>query len=416
LQFKVLEYETGQVHNGWTIPHKWEVKKALLKKDGKVIWDGLSHPLATIGYSDSFNGKIDFEELKKHIFYNEKHPDNIVYHCDFYYKPFLKTWGFSMPFNKFKQLEKGEYEVELETTYEKDTMKVLEYRHEGESSDTIVFNAHNCHAAQLNDGPAGYAVFMEVMKQLQKRKTKYSYQLVIAPEHIGTVFYLANNKEHDKFKQGIFMEMVGHDYPKFALQESFNGDAMIDVILHHVLKFNQQQGRESDYWSDKFRMIVGNDETVWEAPGFAVPFVSLSRCKTSEFFFDDYHLDSDNYNLIKDKKMSETFDIVMQIVEIFEKNCYMKRKFKGLIALSNPEYDLYISPGKDPSIKMTRDEERHKWNYLMDCIPRYFEENMTILDIAIKHDLYFMDVYNYVKKFVDKRLIEFTLSTNNARM
>ena len=64
LKFNVIEFPTGKEVNGWVIPQKWEVKKALLKKDGKVIYDGMNHPLGVICYSQSFNGEINLRDLK----------------------------------------------------------------------------------------------------------------------------------------------------------------------------------------------------------------------------------------------------------------------------------------------------------------------------------------------------------------
>jgi aminopeptidase-like protein len=404
LPFKVSEYKSGSQHNGWYVPDRWQVIKGTISRNGKLIYDGAMHPLGVVGYSKSFKGKVNLSELKKHLFYKEDAPDNIVYHCDYYYKPSLRDWGFSMPYDLYKTLKPCKYDIDLEVKSEPGTMKVLEYNKKGQLGDTIVFNAHNCHAAQLNDGPAGYVVFMEVMKRLKKMKTKYSYQLVIAPEHIGTVFHLASKSEKEiaKYKYGIFMEMVGHDNPIFSLQESFNGDSLIDKIAHHVLKFKSQ-----GYWSDSYRKVVGNDESVWEAAGYEVPMIGLFRTKRGQSY-PEYHLDSDNIKIMKADKLRETVDIILSIVSILEKNCYLKRKFTGLVSLSNPKYNLYITPGTDPSYSPSDQlDSRANWYELMDRLPRYMDGSMSILDIAIKHDLAFDLVYDYILKFKRKGLVEF---------
>ena len=224
------------------------------------------------GYATGFSGKVSFEELKKHLSFREDRPEGIVNHLDFYYKPFARTWGFSMPYDLYKTLTSGMYDIELLISSTKGEMKVLEYTHKGKSTDTIVLNAHNCHAAQLNDGPAGFTVFMEALKRLRGQKTKFTYKLVIAPEHLGTVFYLStlSVREIKKLKAGIFMEMVGHSEPQFALQESFTGTSYMDRVARHILRFKSR-----GFWSAPFRKIVGNDETVWEAAGIEVPFISL---------------------------------------------------------------------------------------------------------------------------------------------
>ncbi|MBI3290810.1 DUF4910 domain-containing protein [Candidatus Falkowbacteria bacterium] len=405
LPFKVHQYQSGREYNGWTVPYSWEVLKAEIKKDGRLIYDGARHPLGVIGSSESFQGKIPLDELKKHLYYFENSPDDIVYHCDLYYKPQRKIWGFSLPYNLYKNLAEGEYEVDLETKHTPGTMKVLDYTHQGDSDKTIVFNAHNCHAAQLNDGPAGYVVFMAVMKRLKEKRTKYTYKLVIAPEHLGTVFYLADLKPEDikKFKLGIFMEMVGHDNPNFSLQESFDGKSLVDKIAHHVLRF-----KNKNYWSDGFRQIIGNDESVWEAPGYEVPMISLSRCKSQAEPYPQYHLSSDNISIMCEDKLEETAAVIMSIIDILEKDCLLQRKFTGLIALSNPKYDLYIIPGNDPSIKEKENlENRKKWSNLMNDLPRCLDQNISILDISIKYDLPFAEVYDYLVKFKEKNLIDF---------
>jgi len=404
LPFKVIRYPSGKEFNGWVVPKKWEVLKAEIKKNNRLIYDGTKHPLGVMGYSESFQGKVPLEDLKKHLYFFKDAPDNIIYHCDLYYKPHLKLWGFSVPYNFFKNLKGGIYEINLQTKHSRGEMKVLEYEHKGKSREAIILNAHNCHAAQLNDGPAGYVAFIEAMKRLKGRKTRYTYRLVIAPEHLGTVFYLAglDEKTIKNFKLGIFMEMIGHSNPGFSLQESFTGKSLIDKIAHHVLKFYAKR-----YWNAPFRSFLGNDECVWEAPGYEVPMISLSRCESRDLLYPQYHLDSDNLKIMREDKLEETVKIILQIIDVLEKNCMLKRKFSGLIALSNPKYNLYISPG-DPAIRdMENMPDRFKWNDLMNHAFRYFDKNISILDIAIKHSLPFGIVYDYFVKFKEKGLIDF---------
>jgi hypothetical protein len=94
------------------------------------------------------------------------------------------------------------------------------------------------------------------------------------------------------------------------------------------------------------------------------------------------------------------------IIEILETNSMLKRKFSGLIALSNPRYDLYIGID-DPSIDIKVPEKQKKWHALMNYLPRYFNENTSILDIAIKHDVPYDELYNYLLRFREKGLVEF---------
>lgn len=398
LPFKVHQYKSGLQHNGWIVPKKWKPLKAQILKDKKIIYDGMDHPLGVAGYSTSFKGKISLDELKRHLFFHPQIPTALVYHCDYYYKQWNRDWGFSLPNNLFKKLKKGTYDVVLETIFEDGTMKSLDYLLSGESEETVILNAHNCHAGQANDDIAGVVVAIEVIKRLrQRKKRKYSYRLIIAPEHLGTVFYLANmpKKTIKTFKYGIFIEMPGNNN-RLALQESFWGDSLLDRAAHHYLEFHFP-----DYLGDKFRKIVGNDETVWESPGYEIPCISLSR-----YPYIEYHSNFDDAKIISEKKLSECVDAVLGITDILETNVCMKRKFDGLVALSNPKYDLYM-PQFDPSKRFVPSPEQRKWNYLMDCLIRYFDGKTSVLDIAVKHQIDYFKLLDYLKKFEEKGLIYF---------
>lgn len=398
LPFKIHEYKSGLEHNGWTVPQKWKAVRAEIRKDGRLIYDGMRHPLGVAGYSTSFKGEVSLGELRKHLFYHPNIPDALVYHCDYFYKPWLRNWGLSVPYHLYHNLEEGTYEVDIQTVFEDGTMKVLDYLLEGESTDTVILNAHNCHAAQANDDISGVVAAIEIIKRLETRKKRrFSYRIVIAPEHLGTVFYLANLPERTvkTFKYTMFLEMLGNEN-RFALQESFTGESLIDRAAHHYLRH-----KFPDYYGDKFRKIVGNDETVWEAPGHEIPCSSLSRWP-----YQEYHSDLDNEYIISEKRLEEAAETVMGILDILETDTGVKRHFNGLVALSNPRYDLYISTF-DPSIKNSVPDEQKKWNHLMNCLPRYFDGKTTILDMAIKHDLEYSNLYKYIKKYKSKGLISF---------
>ncbi|MFC1821089.1 DUF4910 domain-containing protein [Thermodesulfobacteriota bacterium] len=398
LPFEIHEFRPQDEINGWIVPYSWHAKKAEIVKDGKIIYDGMKNPLGVMGYAKSFQGKVDLDELKRHLTYRKDCPNAIGYHCDYYYKPWLSDWGFSVPYSLYKTLEPGEYGIDLQTVFSNGTMKICDYFLQGESNETIIINAHNCHAGQANDDISGVVVGVELMKQMVNQKMKYSYRLIICPEHLGTVFYLSGIKEDQlsPFKYCIFLEALGNNN-RPALQESFTGESTLDKAFHHFLTHNHP-----DYFSDRFRKIIGNDETVWESPGFEIPTVSFSR-----FPFSEYHTSMDNEDIISEEKLEESVETVLGVLDILESNCCIKRKFKGLIALGNPKYDLYISPGTDPSISVSLFKDQKKWNYLMDCLPRYFDEKTSVLDIAERHKLPFNEVYNYIHKFLKKGLVEF---------
>lgn len=402
LPFTVHEFEAGNECNGWIVPWKWDVDEAkIYDASGSLIYDGMHHPLAVIGYSRPFTGRVSAEELRKHLFYTDVFDDALVYHCDLYYKPSRKEWGFSVSKRFYDSLSDGEYRVDLRTRFEPGTMKVLEYTLPGSTNDLVVLNAHNCHPFCSNDDLSGIAVGIEVVRRLESWSgRRFSYRLLIAPEHLGTVFYL-NRLDPDEVKRlrwGIFLESLGTDGP-LAFQRSFTGVSLIDRALGNVLRHGCTEWR-----TEPFRKVVGNDETCWEAVGYEVPFPSLSRMP-----YPEYHTSRDGPDILEASSFEEAVRVVLDAFQVLERDGVMTPKFRGLVALSHPCFDLY-KPFWDPS-----EPERHeiddiarRWNYLMDCLPRYFDGSIRILEIAERHELPFRSVADYVEEFREKGLIEVT--------
>ncbi len=404
LPFQVHEFDGGREVNGWVLPKKWEVLEAKIRDTkGNIVYDGMHHPLAVIGYSQSFEGRVSLEELKKHLFYPAAFDDALVYHCDLFYKPARKEWGFSVTKQFFDSLSENEYEVELRTVFEAGTMKVAEYVLPGESEESIVINAHNCHAFCCNDDLAGVAAGIEVLRRLEKLpKRRFTYRLVVAPEHFGSVFYLDSlpDKQARNLKWGFFLEMVGAG-GGLSLQRSFQGNTLIDRAFLNTLTSNTK-----DWWTAPFRKIVGNDETCWDSAGYEIPFPSLSR-SDGKGHFPEYHTSRDSPELINEAMMEEAVKVVMDTLFIMENDAVMHKKFKGLVALSHPRYNLYKAFW-DPSERDRQaiTDKARRWNYLMDCLPRYFDGNTRIIEIAEKHQLSFREIYDYIKDFSDKGLVD----------
>jgi aminopeptidase-like protein len=405
LPFKIHEFKGGLECNGWIVPMKWEPREAKIRDAaGAVVYDGMWHPLAVIGYSQPFQGRVTGAELKKHLFFPDAFDDALVYHCDLFYKPFRKEWGFSVTRKLFDSIDESKtYDVDLQTAFEDGTMKVLEYVLPGETEDSVVMNAHNCHAFCCNDDLSGIAVGIDVMRALGKLpQRRYTYRLIVAAEHFGSIFYLSKltDAEASRLKYGVFLEMLATD-GALALQRSFVGNTLIDRAFLNAMRFSNAPWR-----TNYFRKVVGNDETCWEGAGYDIPFASLSR-SLGPGHYPEYHTSRDGPELCREDKLQESVRVVLDSLEILEKDAVATRNFKGLVALSHPRYDLY-KPMADPSEpgRKTIDDVARRWNYLMDCIPRYFDGETRLIEIAERHEQSFRNVYDYVKAFEAKGLVK----------
>lgn len=402
LPLRINRYSSKDTYNGWIVPDLWQVHKATISKNGQLLFDGLSHTLGVAVYSKSFQGELDWDELKPHLVTKPELPEAYVYHCLWPYRPWAVDWALSVPYEIYKTFGPGRYQVDLVTTYEQGEMLVGEYTHQGCSDETIVFNAHTCHPHMANDGFGGVAILIRLFQWLQNQDTYYSYRLVLAPEHLGTVFYLRNQTESQlqSFVTGVFAEMPSTGGP-IKVTSTFLGNQPLDRIFNNVLTHHS-----SGFVSVPWRQGAGNDETVWEAPGYEVPFVEMTRSLDLLNPYPEYHTNLDTADTMDVAQLDEFYDVLKRVIYVLEHNAVLYRKFDGLICLSNPQYNLYMER-PDPAINKNLADDSEKWGYLVDCLLRYFDGSYSVLDIAEKHGLAFEQLYEYLLKFQQKDLVTF---------
>jgi aminopeptidase-like protein len=393
LPFRTLRFHAKEERNGWVIPPKWDVIEAKILKDGKVIYDGLAHPLGVIVLSKGFEGEVGLEELKRHLHYDHRYETEIPYHFRQEYRPWARDWGFCVPKRLYNALEPGRYRVVIRTEESEGYLDILEYTHEGENSETFVFMGHLDHPGMSNDDLAGCAVGVELFKKLINHKTKYSYRLILLQEMIGSEYYLAEMKERERrtLLEAVFLEMLGSE-TQLALQSSQQSHSNLEQAFLAALKQSK-----CDFRTGPYRSIVCNDECVWEA--YRIPTASLSR-----YPYPEYHSSADNVSIISERALEEALQVLWRAIEILEKSSLMVKKFDGNICLSNPKYNLYIDPGQ-PAFGVQAGPETKKLRLLMDLIPT-LHHPVTIDTLSKRVGLPKDKVSSYLEKWVEKGLLE----------
>jgi len=232
-------------------------------------------------------------------------------------------------------------------------------------------------------------------------RRRYTYKAILAPEHLGTVFYLAGlgPEQSAQLKAVVFTEMIGLK-TNLTLQKSFTGEHVIDRIAGRLALDIEPEARIGE-----FRTILGNDETVWEAPGYEIPCISLSRCSRSPYYYDEYHTSNDLIARSDMAQRSKALDLLRRLVDTFEKDAIITRRFEGLIALSNPRYGLYVER-PEPTVDNKLSQEQLTLGALQDRIVRYFNGQFSISELAEKFSLSFETMYAYVRSFEAKGLVE----------
>ena len=413
---KLYKFKSGEEFNGWTIPYSWDVNDArLIGPDGNVLCSWKKNKLSLWMYSESFRGTISKKELLNHLLTDSKRPNATLFHFRNQYRHWNKEWGFSMPYNIYKKLKDGDYEVDIKTEKTKGDMRMVEYTHKGKYKDSFLLVGHFDHPQMCADGLIGCLAAKELIKRLSKLSTKFTYRALSTVEIIGSVFYAKKYAKKNKIKEALFVASSGIDAP-LHYQKSFN-DSFINKAMEHLLKIHHPKTKISNFRQGP----LGNDEIAFDNNAVNISCGSIMRGP-----FKEYHTDLDNINIIKEKKFEEKIELLKDLIFILENNSVYKSNFTGLPSLNSQKYDLYLSP-----INISKKQNKHalnhklgkviskksfkfiskypeKLNIMMNIFPNICNGKFTTLDIAIKIGLPFEVVYEYSKMWANKNFLKIT--------
>lgn len=230
--FTIESFPSGSKVNDWTVPEEWSLNRATLKdSQGNIILDTNQNPLHVLNFSEPFTGKVSFEELKEHLFFDKNNPDAIPYTTS-YYKP---RWGLNISYKQFQELKDDEYEVCIDTI--KDTngsLKVGICDLKGDSDKIIQISSYLCHPNMLNNelsGPLALVCLYLLLKSLPKRR--YSYRFVIHPESIGSIAYLSRFAPElkEKLEYGIQLSCVASPRSKDSVEDQISTIPLTSALL-----------------------------------------------------------------------------------------------------------------------------------------------------------------------------------------
>jgi aminopeptidase-like protein len=325
LPMQIHEFPSGTECWSWLVPEKWTCHEAYLETlDGRRLFSYADNPLHVVSYSLPFDGIVTREELDRHLHTHPKAPEAVPY----IFKYYEREWGLCCSKDLKDSLRDERYRVVIRSSFRYSTLKVGEVVAPGESDETIVISSHLCHPAMVNDDMSGMAVGVDVMRALLRRKKgRYTYRYLIVPETIGGAAWLSRHEQLiPKLKGGLFLEMLGLENPH-ALQLSFEGNTEVDRVFSIMLKDKDAFG-----WTGAFRTVIGNDERQFNGPGVRVPMLSLSRVlpPSSPFWpYREYHSNLDNPALCSLRRLEESRDLVLGMLDGLEENVVPENRFKG---------------------------------------------------------------------------------------
>ena len=393
LPCEVFEYPaSGEEHNGWVIPPKWDVVEATITRDGELVYDGTWHPLGVIALSAPFEGTVSLEALRAHLHYDHRYGDSLTFHFRQLFRSWDRDWGFCVPKDLYDALEPGEYDVRIVTREEPGVLKVVVATHAGTLPYSVALCANLDHPGVANDGLAGVAVGIEVLRRLATRPTTFTYKLVLAPGIIGTEYYIGRlaRTERQQILECLCLWMLG-SRTEIALQDSRGARSNVEHALAAIM-----DRRGTPYRRGEFESIIINDEYVWEAYG--IPTCSLSR-----FPYPEYHSSRDNVSIMSEECLEEAVTLVLEAIEQLEATPLVEKRFEGTICLSNPRYDLYVDPGQVSFGERIGDEQR-RLRMLQDFLPS-LQHPATVRSLARRFQLPEEAVTGYLREWEKKGLV-----------
>lgn len=296
----------------WTVPKEWNIRDAYIKNArGEKIVDFQQSNLHILNYSVPVHQKVGLAELKEHLFSLPEHEDWIPYRTSYY----KENWGFCVPHRLLKSLADEEYEVVIDSTLENGTLAYGEYYLPGELADEFLISVHCCHPSLCNDNLSGMGLAVQLALTLAQRQQRYSYRFVFIPGTIGSITWLAANRDcAARVRHGLVIACVG-DPGKLHYKKSRRGNAEVDRAVAQVLKHSGQEHEIIEFYP------YGYDERQYCSPGFNLPVGCLSRTPHGQF--PQYHTSADNLDFVRPEYLQDSFEKYMEAIGLIEGNrCY----------------------------------------------------------------------------------------------
>jgi aminopeptidase-like protein len=141
---------------------------------------------------------------------------------------------------------------------------------------------------------------------------KFSYRFVFIPGTIGSITWLAQNRERTNLiRHGVVLTGIG-DSGHVTYKRSRQGNADVDRAIIHVLKHHGKAHRVVEF------SPYGYDERQYCSPGFNLPVGCFMR--TSHGEYAEYHTSADNLNFVVPEALHESLEILLQVMYVLEKN------------------------------------------------------------------------------------------------
>ncbi len=369
---QIHEVPSGTKVFDWTVPKEWNIKDAYIKNSkGEKIVDFKKSNLHVLNYSIPINKKMNFSELKEHLFTLPKYPDWIPYLTSYY----KENWGFCIPHKLYEKLEDDTYEVFIDSTLKDGHLTYGELYIKGELEDEFLLSTYICHPSLCNDNLSGPALLTYLAKTLLNKKLRYSYRFLFIPETIGAITWLCLNEEKiKKIKHGFVVTCVG-DSNNMTYKLSRQEDAEIDKAVKKVLEDSKEEFKIIDFFPP------GSDERQYGSLAFKLAIGSLMRSTYDTYA--QYHTSADNLDFIGARYLADSYDKYLKVINVIESN----KVYKNLYPKCEPQLGRR---GVYRMIGGLKNEEDAVWAIIW--LLNLCDGTNSLLDISIKSKIDFSTI------------------------
>ncbi len=316
--FERIQISSGTEIFDWQVPLEWKIEDAYIEHilTGQRYAEFKKNNLHIVGYSEPIDLEIDFEILKKNIFFLDELPTAIPYRTSYY----NRDWGFCISKDDFEKMPSGLYKVIIKSSFVKGNLDLSHCLNIGKSSKEIMFTSYVCHPSMANNELSGPVVLAALVEYINKYypNNYYTYRFILGPETLGTVAYLSRYFQDMKLnlKAGFVLTCLGDNGPLSIVNTPF-ADTFADEILVGSLK------SLPDKLIYSF-LERGSDERQYCSPNINLPVCTITRSKFGTY--KEYHTSLDNLDFINNKSLEGSLSHLKRIIDVLESGIYIKSK------------------------------------------------------------------------------------------
>jgi aminopeptidase-like protein len=361
IPLEVHEVASGTKVFDWEVPKEWNINDAYVKDSaGNKIIDFQSLNLHVVSYSVPINANLTLQELKTHLYSLPDHPEWVPYRTSYY----SESWGFCISHKQLESLKDDVFEVIIDSSLKDGHLTYGEMLIPGEEEAEILISCHICHPSLCNDNLSGISVAIHLAESLRKMETRYSYRFLFIPVTIGSITWLALNKDKTHtIKHGFVLTNLG-DAGSFTYKKSRRDTAEIDRAAQIILRDSGNAHRIKDFFP------YGYDERQYCSPGFNLPVGALMRTPHGEY--PEYHTSADNLEFVHPAFLEDSYRTVLDIITLLENN----KVFKNV----NPHCEPQL--GKRGLYKHIGGSEAQVDQLTLLWVLNLSDGNHSLLDIA----------------------------------